>query len=44
MKGFPERWIIILRAVYPRRNFPHPHLIGRIGEQQLFEVPVVGFT
>jgi hypothetical protein len=36
MKGFPERWVIILRAVYPRRNFPHSHLVGRIGEQQLF--------
>jgi hypothetical protein len=23
MERFPERWIIILRAVYPRRNFPH---------------------
>jgi DNA-binding protein HU-beta len=22
MKGFPERWIIILRTVYPSRNFP----------------------
>jgi hypothetical protein len=21
------------RTVYPRRNFPHPHLFGRIGEQ-----------
>ncbi len=21
MEGFPERWIIILRAVYPRKNF-----------------------
>src|ERR1700736_4162699 len=31
MKGFPERWIIILRAVYPRRNFPHSRLVGRIG-------------
>ncbi len=33
MKGFPERWIIILRAVYPWRNFPHAHLIGRVGDQ-----------
>ena len=31
MKGFPERWIIILRAVYPWRNFPLAHLIGRLG-------------
>jgi hypothetical protein len=23
----------ILRAVYPRRKFPHSHLVGRIGEQ-----------
>ena len=33
MKGFPERWIIVLRAVYPWRNFPHSHLVGRVGEQ-----------
>ena len=33
MKGFPERWIIILRAVYPWRNFPLAHLIGRLGDQ-----------
>ncbi|HYY28669.1 MAG TPA: hypothetical protein VE860_12020, partial [Chthoniobacterales bacterium] len=33
--GFPERWIIILRAVYPRGNFPHSHLLGRVGDQQL---------
>jgi hypothetical protein len=39
----PERRII-LRAVYPRRNFPHSHLVGRVGEQQLFQVPVVSFT
>ena len=30
MKGFSERWIIILRAVYPRKNFPHSHLITRM--------------
>jgi hypothetical protein len=36
MKGFPERWIIILRAVYPCGNFPHSHLVGRVGEQQRF--------
>jgi len=29
MKGFPERWIIVLRAVYPRRNFPHPYPGGQ---------------
>jgi hypothetical protein len=33
MDRFPERWIIILRAVYPRRNFPHLHLIGRVGNE-----------
>jgi len=36
MNGFPERWIIVLRAVYPRRNFPHAHLAGWVGDQQLF--------
>lgn len=44
MNRFPERWIFILRAVYPRRTFPHSHLVGRIWEQQLFQVPIVGFT
>jgi hypothetical protein len=33
MNGFPERWIILLRAVHPWRNFPHSHLVGRIGDQ-----------
>jgi hypothetical protein len=36
VKRSPERWIIILRAVYARRNFPHAHLFGRIGDQRLF--------
>jgi hypothetical protein len=40
MKGFPERWIIILRAVYPWRNFPHSHLVGRVGEQERFQISV----
>jgi len=29
----PKRWIIILRTVNPRRNFPQSHLVGRIGDQ-----------
>jgi hypothetical protein len=33
MKGFPKRWIIILRTIYPRRNFPHAHFVGRVGNQ-----------
>ena len=33
MNGFPKRWIIILRAVYPWRNFAHSHLVGRVGDQ-----------
>jgi hypothetical protein len=33
MEMLPERWIIILWAVYPWRNFPHVHLVGRVGEQ-----------
>jgi hypothetical protein len=44
MKRFPERWIIVLRAVYPWRNFPHAHLVGRVGDQQLFEIPTIRFT
>jgi hypothetical protein len=39
MKGFPKRWIIILRAVYPGRNFPHSHLVGRVGERVMFLSP-----
>ena len=34
MKEFPEGWIIILWAVYPWENFPHPHLIGRVGDKR----------
>jgi hypothetical protein len=36
MKGFPERWIIILGAVYPRRNFPHTHLVSGVGASKAF--------
>jgi hypothetical protein len=35
VNGFPDRWIII----YPRRNFPHVHLVGRIGTSNSFRFP-----
>jgi hypothetical protein len=39
VNGFPERWVIILWAVYSRRNFPHPHMIGRVGSSDSFKFP-----
>jgi hypothetical protein len=39
-EGVPERWIIILRAIYPWRNFPHSHPVGRVGEQERFQISV----
>src|SRR5215510_9776468 len=44
MKGFPERSIIVLGAVHARRNFPHSHLVGGVGDEQLFQVLVLRFT
>lgn len=33
MNGFRVRWIIIFGVFTQWRNFPHSHLVGRIGEQ-----------
>ena len=46
ISGFPERWIIVLRAVYPWGNFPHSHLVGggQDREPVTLWVSVVRFT
>ena len=36
IRGFQSDGSSFSRAVYPRRNFPRAHLVGRVGDQQLF--------